>query len=630
MTAPPPAAGGRSAAPGAGTGPRPPGPEGLQALIDLTTTACVAYGRDDLVERVERVRELVARDGIRVVVVGEFKQGKSSLVNALVGADVCPVDDDVATAVPTALRHGSGGASVVVRRVDPTTGQPVESAEAERRPIGLDAVRGHAMALHADPDWRVEGVEIELERELLRSGLVLIDTPGVGGLGSAHATAALGALSLADAAIFVTDASQELTATEAEFLRRAHELCEHVIGVVTKIDLYPAWRTVAELDRTHLARILPGTPVLTVSSALRHEALRRSDRQVNTESGFPALVRLLLDDVVAASRDRLAARVVDELVAVCEQLDAQFAAVIATTDDPERARDVIARLERARARADELKQRSARWSTTLNDGFADLSSDVDHDLRERIRRVLADADAAIEAADPAEAWAEFEPWLVQRISYEVVTNYRYLSDRATHLSGEVAAHFDIDGERLLAELDVRTPTEVIEGIGDAPEVEGQQMSVFGQGMSVLRGSYSGVLMFTAVGSLVGLTLGPVAIGIGLLMGRKSLRDEKQRQLAQRRVQARNSVRRYTDEVSFRMGKDARDTLRRVQRQLRDHYTARAEELHRSTSEALAAAQQAAAADETDTARRRRDAEAELRRIAQLRERIRGSVAGEPS
>lgn len=590
----------------------------LERLIGLTQRACRAYGREDLLARVDQLAdELSATSGgqVQVVVVGEFKQGKSSLVNALVGAGVCPVDDDIATAVPTSVRHGPPAVHVVTR----PAGQP--DAERERRPIELAEIGKFATESDADPSVVVDGVEIQLERELLRSGLVLIDTPGVGGLGSAHATAALGALSLADAAVFVTDASQELTRTEIDFLRRAVELCDTVIGVITKVDFYPAWRKVTDLDREHLAQAGFSMPFLPVSSSLRIEALRRSDRALNVESGYPALVEVLLQDIVASHRRRTMARVVAELTSVSEQLRSQFEAVVQAASDPERARSVVARLEEARGRAEQLKSRSARWSTTLNDGYADLSADIDHDFRERIRRIMADADESIEAADPAEVWSEFEPWLVERVSYEVVANYRYLSERADALSQLVAEHFAVDGEELHATLDVAAPGEIMSQFADAPDVDVSTMSVAGQGMAMLRGSYMGVLMFTMIGSMVGLALGPVAIGAGLLMGRKSLRDEKERRLQQRRVEARTAVRRYCDEVSFQVSKDGRDSLRQVQRQLRDHYTARAEELHRSASEAVNAATAAMQSDQQESGRQLRDAEAELVRISGLRDQI---------
>ena len=51
----------------------------------------------------------------RVLVVGEFKQGKSLLVNGLVGAPVCPTFDDVATAVPTVVRHAETPWTIVAR-----------------------------------------------------------------------------------------------------------------------------------------------------------------------------------------------------------------------------------------------------------------------------------------------------------------------------------------------------------------------------------------------------------------------------------------------------------------------------------------------------------------------------------
>ena len=77
------------------------------------------------------------------------------------------------------------------------------------------------------------------------------------------------------------------------------------------------------------------------------------------------------------------------------------------------------------------------------------------------------------------------------------------------------------------------------------------------------------------------------------------------------------MRKYTDDVSFHVTKDARDNLRRTQRQLRDHYSERADELHRSTTEALNSAKAAAQTDERDRTARLRDVDAELERLRNL-------------
>ena len=81
----------------------------MPGLIDLVTQAATLAGaasRPDLEKRLEQTRRRLLDPNIRVMVVGEFKQGKSQFVNALVNAPVCPVDDDIATSVPTAIRHG--------------------------------------------------------------------------------------------------------------------------------------------------------------------------------------------------------------------------------------------------------------------------------------------------------------------------------------------------------------------------------------------------------------------------------------------------------------------------------------------------------------------------------------------
>src|SRR5205807_8921351 len=130
-----------------------------------------------------------------------------------------------------------------------------------------------------------------------RQGLVLVDTPGMGGLGAGHAAATLAFLPFADGLILVSDASAELSAPEVEFLGRAAELCPTVLFVQTMIDLYPAWPRILDLNRGHLERAGVRVPSAVASSALRHEALARKDLELNERSQFPALIKALDEGV---------------------------------------------------------------------------------------------------------------------------------------------------------------------------------------------------------------------------------------------------------------------------------------------------------------------------------------------
>jgi hypothetical protein len=587
---------------------------GARTVVEHGLRACEAFGRPDLADRLTLAQRRLADPGTHVVVVGEFKQGKSSLVNALVGVSVCPVDDDVATALPTYVRYGPEVTANVLLDTDPP----------QREPIAVDQIRTHAVeggAVGAD-GRRVAGVEVLLPRTMLASGLVVVDTPGLGGLGSTHGAASLAATSMADAVLFVTDASQELTATEVDFLRRARDLCGTVVCVMTKTDFYPAWRTIRDLNARHLQQQgLGEVRLLTVSSSLRARAVKTSDAPLNTESGFRDLIRLVTDDIGAGGATRAAMDAAREVVAVCQQLAGQFEAERSALADPATAQQVIDELTQTKARVESLRTNASRWNQTLGDGITDIGADIEHDLRGRIRRVITDADEALGGDDPADTWPQMETWLQSRLSYELVANYTYLRDRAADLSAQVGEHFrEVSGEEL-GRLAVYNPTPLLSRTEFDADVKLEKMTARKQTMIALRGSYSGILMFTMLPSLMGLTgLAPIAIPIGLLMGRAGLRDEKRRQLTQRQAQAKNAVRRHCDEVQFVMGKDSRDTLRRIQRQLRDHYTARAEELNRSTSQALNSASDAVKRNQSERGHRLKDLEAELARLTQLRQR----------
>src|SRR5918994_3327657 len=371
------------------------------SVVDLGRQATNAYARPDLSTRLAVTRKRLADPAFHVFVIGEFKQGKSSLVNALLNAPVCPVDDDIATAVPTAIRFGDPPAAAVL--FDPGGDASDPDREPIREEIDIDQVARHITEA-SDPsgERRVSSVDVSLPRKLLADGLVIVDTPGVGGLGSAHGAATIGALPMADAVVFVSDASQEFTGPELEFLQTARRMCPNVVCVLTKIDFYPAWRKIRDLDVEHLRRAGIASELLCVSSSLRVHALRTNDRELNRESGFPALAGYL-QNKIAANAEKLSVRAAaSDLLAVAGLLESQFRSERQALTDPEQAREMVENLTEVKARAERLRSGVSRWQQTLSDGIQDLQADVDHDLRGRLRQVTRQADEALEASDPAE------------------------------------------------------------------------------------------------------------------------------------------------------------------------------------------------------------------------------------
>lgn len=588
------------------------------AVLDLAERAATAYDRPDLVRQLDRVRTRVTDPQIRVLIVGEFKQGKSSLVNALVAAPVCPVDDDVATAVPTAVHHAATPGAVAVWAADGP------DAQQRREPIALDDIAAFVSeAGNPDNERNLHSVEIGLPRQLLESGLVLVDTPGVGGLGSTHSATTIATLPSADAVLLCTDASQELTAPELEFLTMARDLCPTIACVVTKTDFYPEWRTIVELDRTHLADREVRAELISTSASLRTAAAVGNDRELNLESGYPRLLAFLRDrvagDVTGLAR-RAAAHVV---VGVAGQLESRYTAEREVLADPTRAAELLAELEAAQERATELRGRAARWQQTLSDGVADLAADADHDLRRRSRGVIAATEEAIAEVDPGTAWDELEQWLYRAVNTEVAASYALVTTRARELADRVAEHFAEQKDEPFPQLGVEVPFDRLERVRPAKVVEADATSVASRGLTALRGSYGGVMMVGIAGSVLGFGLfNPVSLSFGVVLGRKAIRDERERALNQRRQQARQACRAYVDEVTFSVSKDARDGLRRLQRTLRDVFTEQADSLQQSTNDALSAAKQALRTDQEERTNRLEDVNAELRRIGQLRDAAR--------
>ena len=572
--------------------PATPAPTLDRALAVLAEGRRLAADQDrpDLARRLDEAETRLAAQSVPVVVAGEFKRGKSTLVNALLQRSVCPVDADIVTTVPTMVRWGAA----------PTALVRSEGAENRTTEELVDPSRLHELVTGGDTggqSTQVRTVEVSLPHPLLRSGLCLVDTPGVGGLDSAHGVLTLGALDAAQAALFVTDASQELTAPELAFLQAVvAKGTGPVCVVLTKTDIHPDWRRIRDLDRTHLDDAGLEIPLFAVSSFLRLRAVR--DPELQEESGFGGLLEFLERDVLEQGTALAAKTAAQDVAFVAHQLSRPLEAAAAVLTEPDKADEVVSTLTETRRRTAQLTAPTATWQQTLADGIADLTANVDHDLQHRVRTVLAQAESVIKQGDPKDTWSDITQWLQRQVVSAAVDNRALLTERAQQLAEEVGERFELEAAFAAGAAAGPPPSESVATMTvtgtESLVVPGGQLGplvVAGRTAMLIPLTLYGLTQVVALGPLA-VVIAPLGVVLGIGIGHRLITNERQRQLTHRQQLATAAARKYVDEALFVISKETQDALRTTARQLRDGFQQQALEIHRSSVRALSVAEQA--------------------------------------
>jgi replication fork clamp-binding protein CrfC len=582
-------------------------------LIDHTTKIAEIQDRGDLVERMAKANVRISDPQIRVVIAGQLKQGKSQLLNSLLNVPVSRVGDDETTVVATMVSYGEQAtAKLMVAGAD--EGEP-EAIEIPIADIKND-LRRHPAA----GGRQVLRVAVTANSPLLKGGLVFVDTPGVGGHGQPHLSATLGLLPDADAMLMISDTSQEFTEPEMTFIRQAFEICPVATIVATKTDLYPHWRQIVEADKAHLQRAGLAIPMIPASSLLRSHAIQLNDKELNEESNFPAIVKFLSEKVLSRENDRVRDQVLAEIRSAAEHLTLAADSELAAFNDPDALGRLKADLEQRKQEAQEALQQTALWQQVLNDGIADLTADVDHDLRGRFRAISQHTEHVIDNCDPTHHWAEIGAELENAIATAVGDNFVWAYQRAEALAQEVGRTFVEAGLEAIQmpQLDAR---EMGAGFGELKslgKLEAKPIKAGHKVVTGMRGSYGGVLMFGMLTSFAGLGMfNPLSLGAGLLLGRKTYKDDMENRMMRVRSEAKMNMRKFIDDVSFVVNKESRDRLKGIQRQLRDHYRGIANQTTRSLNESLQAAIASAQLEENERNTRIRELERQLNILKQV-------------
>jgi Dynamin family len=194
-------------------------------LLAVALSVVAALGTDHDRDQVTAIGDRLTSARLRVLVAGEAKRGKSTLVNAFLGRMVLPVGVTPVTAVATTVRYGDS----------PLAELRFADGHEERHPY---AALDDLVTERGNPANRrgIASVTVYVDAPVLADGVELVDTPGTGSVFAWDTEAAHDALETMDAAVFVLTADPPVSAGERDLLRRVAELSVRTFVVLNKAD----------------------------------------------------------------------------------------------------------------------------------------------------------------------------------------------------------------------------------------------------------------------------------------------------------------------------------------------------------------------------------------------------------
>lgn len=201
----------------------------LKALYQGILPLLQEVKKEETIKQISQLFERIASNSVTIMVCGEFKRGKSSIVNAIVGEQICPVDDCITTSSVSLIKYGTK--PCVVRHFLNVDNKVVTES------VNIESIEKFSKGSSINTDNTIL-LEIEIPNEKLKSGLAILDTPGIGGLDPRHLTLTTFALTKADCVFFVADAQEPISASELSFIKdKISPFGTNIKVILNKIDL---------------------------------------------------------------------------------------------------------------------------------------------------------------------------------------------------------------------------------------------------------------------------------------------------------------------------------------------------------------------------------------------------------
>ncbi len=197
------------------------------AIIRRLRNFSEEHNLSDVIEGLAELSEKLAEDKFTLAILGQFKRGKSTLMNAIVGRNLLPTGVVPLTSAITILRYG-----------------PQEKLLIEKEKLlfpqeyPMSSLADFVTETHNPGNSKnVKRAVIEIPLPLFHQGVEFVDTPGVGSAITASTQTTYDFLPQCDAVIFVTSADSPLTEIELKFLDDIKKYTQKIFFVINKKDI---------------------------------------------------------------------------------------------------------------------------------------------------------------------------------------------------------------------------------------------------------------------------------------------------------------------------------------------------------------------------------------------------------
>lgn len=493
----------------------------------VTRAADIArrYGQDSAADRAVQMLNATFRAGT-VVVMGEVKRGKSSLVNALIAQpDLLPVDVLTCTSAPIRVAVSHDGPVVPqVTLVRGTEREMILATELARWVTvdGVGSLQGNTNAGMDETQDPPSSAEISV-RYLEMDGITVVDTPGVGGLDKRAVTAALQEARHAGVLLMVCDASTPITAPEMDILRQAHDSVGGVIVAVTKTDKNTRrWRAIVE-DNKRLISSHMGidVPVVGVSSLRALDAARCIDparrAELERRSGIAQLrsqLRAQLRQPAAMGQRAALQSIATTLTGIAKTVRDDIRLLAESSTAVEQLEAEKTTLERLREESSEFEQRFQRdlavARTRVTEGLDKALEEVRHEWTQQIN------------ADSLRVLRSKPQVFTSQIETELAVVMEDTVGAMVEEISELASALFPDRQELIAEIMGTTVASLTPAEVSGHEVEKKTKDIIDPSVLMMGMIGSGALAaIIPVAPLAG------AVWVGVNLGYRAMRNGKQ-------------------------------------------------------------------------------------------------------